>query len=101
MSMNLHFEIFSAIRFLLHHVFTLSRSSERESIKQISLLTSERYDLNQSNVEMCNPYALSLVRRMEWFTRSKALDRSNINVPIIWLLSMAVIRSSMIRMSEV
>ena len=31
MSMNLDFEIFSAIRFLLHHVFTLTRSSERES----------------------------------------------------------------------
>ena len=99
--MNLDFEIFSAIRFLLNNVFTLSRLSERESIKQISLLTSVRYDLNQLNVEMCNPYALSFVKRMEWFTRSKALDRSNINVPIIWLLSMAVIRSSMIHMSEV
>jgi len=53
---------------------------------------------------MCNPYASSLVKRMEWFTRSKALDRSNINAPTIWtiwLLSMAVIQSSMIRISEV
>jgi len=31
---------------------------------------------------MCNQYASSLVKRME-FTRSNALDRSNINVPTI------------------
>ena len=51
---------------------------------------------------MCDQYASSLVKRMEWFTRSKALDRSYINLPTIWLLlSMAVIQSSMIRISEV
>jgi len=64
--------------------------------KSINLTLSLRYDLNQFNVEMCYPYASSLVRIME-FTRSKTLDRSNINVPTSWLLSMDVIQSSVIR----
>ena len=49
---------------------------------------------------MCNAYALNLVKRMDWFTMAKALDRSNINVPTIWLLSMAVIQSSILRISQ-